>query len=489
MVVSVILAATLGVLGAWAASLAADSGRIGRITSRFFVVSMLAAIATPMILHAAAWEATAGKFGWMALTQTGARTWFKGLIACGWIHGLVGTAMIGLAVWHGAQTVPKAILAQASLELGPSAIWWKVRLRHAMPWLMVSALATAMLAATEMTVVDLYGFRTVADEFYLFYSTNPTTISVLQTLCIPMAIGIAGLVIFWLADRRSKPVRTTHGDVAGIEKPSRVLGTTAALIACGIALTVIVVPIAGLLVKVGHQVDVVDAKRIASWSKSRGLTTLIAAPKSFQSEYGWTIAIFVCVSVVAVFVGWIAASLGRTRGRCEVVIDVACVCMFLLPGPIVGLAVVHFFQMPIPGFRDLYHKSLVPTIVALMFRAGPVAYWIIRSGYRGIDDAIINTAKIELSYVRQIWSVHRPLIKRSLITAAIASGVVASGDVPATLPVVPAGVTTVGTRLFGLLHSGARFQEAALALWYVAAIVALTLVWSKIVGKQRGRME
>ena len=54
------------------------------------------------------------------------------------------------------------------------------------------------------------------------------------------------------------------------------------------------------------------------------------------------------------------------------------------------------------------------------------------------------------------------------------------GDVAAMLPVIPAGVTTVGTRLFELLHSGARYQEASLAIWYVAAIVVFVLGFARI---------
>ena len=61
----------------------------------------------------------------------------------------------------------------------------------------------------------------------------------------------------------------------------------------------------------------------------------------------------------------------------------------------------------------------------------------------------------------------------------------ASGDVPATLPVVPPGVTTVGTRLFGLLHSGARQQEAALAIWYVGFVVSFVMIGSLVIRKRR----
>ena len=72
-VVAVFLAALLGVSGAWAASRLQVAGRCWRWIAGAFLAAMVVAVAIPMILQAAAWEATAGKFGWMIMTQTGAR--------------------------------------------------------------------------------------------------------------------------------------------------------------------------------------------------------------------------------------------------------------------------------------------------------------------------------------------------------------------------------------------------------------------------------
>ena len=77
--------------------------------------------------------------------------------------------------------------------------------------------------------------------------------------------------------------------------------------------------------------------------------------------------------------------------------------------------------------------------------------------------------------MKRVLFIDRPLLAGSLCIAGVAAAIVASGDVPAMLPVVPPGVTTVGTRLFGLLHSGARYQEAALAVWYLAAVLLISL--------------
>jgi iron(III) transport system permease protein len=233
----------------------------------------------------------------------------------------------------------------------------------------------------------------------------------------------------------------------------------------------------GLVIKAGHQVIVTEGARSTSWSLRQFVQTVAWAPVTFSAEYSWTAMIAVGTATAAVPLAWIAASLGRTHvavGRC---LDAVTVVMVLVPGPIVGLAVVRFFQLDLPGFRTAYQQSLIPTIMTLLVRAGPVAYWILRAGYRGIDDRVLETARMDRCWIARVWSIDRPLLAKSLLAASLGSAIVASGDVAAMLPVIPPGVTTVGTRLFELLHNGARYQEAALALWYVGAVVAIVLIW------------
>ncbi len=484
MAVSVVIAAGLGVLGAWAASTLENAGRLGRLVARVFFVSMVTAIAIPMILHAAAWEATAGKFGWLPLTQTGSRSYqglsgiFGGAVACGWIHGLAGVSLVALATWYGVRRIPAAMVQQSQLELGPIKSWWRIRLPIALPWLLMGMLATAALAATEMTVVDLYGLRTLADEFYLFYAANPSATSIAMTCLIPLALAVAIIGLHRWAGRRAVAVRApAAGNAALEERLSGPVEAIACVIAIVIAAIVLVVPLAGLFVKVGHQVVVAEGTRSVSWSISQSVSVLAAAPRTFAAEYQWTIMLAVLTGLAGVAVAWPLAAFGRTHRRLELLVDFATIAIVLIPGPIVGLAVVRLFQLPVPGFRDLYQATLIPTVIALLFRAGPVAYWIMRTGYRGVDDDLLAAARLDVGWIGRLWVIDRSMLSRSLLASVLAAAIVASGDVPATLPVAPPGVTTVGTRLFGLLHSGARYQEAALALWYVGTIVVVAACW------------
>jgi iron(III) transport system permease protein len=482
-VFALVLAATLGVAGGWAASKLQAAGRFWSWIAAGFLATMVVAVAMPMILQAAAWEATAGKFGWMIMTQTGARAeglsdygFFRGLIACGWIHGLLGAALVALATWYGLDRVPSHVQQKARMDLGPVSSWWCVQLPLASPWIISSLVATAVLAMTEMTVVDLYGFRTVADEFYLFYAVDPSLLSIFLVCVLPLMV--MAVLMTWLLVQRRKFV-VTHVDAGTPQREDqqarKSVCCVAAAVAILIGLLIVLAPLGGLLVKVGHDVEIAQGSLVGTWSFSRTVQRLWEAPAIFSAEYRWTGILAVSVALSAVLIAWPLAAVGRQRRRLEAGFDLLTIGLVLLPGPLVGLMVVRFFQLPIPGFSTLYQQTLVPTVIALLFRAVPAAYWVLRAGYRGLDNQLLDTAQLDHSWIKRVWGIDRPLLQGSLWGAGIAAAIVASGDVPATLPVVPPGVTTVGTRLFGLLHSGARYQEAALAMWYLAVVLVISL--------------
>lgn len=495
--VSIAIAAVLGIVGAWAASSLGHGGRNARWISRFFFVCMVLAIALPMILHAAAWEATAGKFGWMIMTQTGSRAmgtgtygFFRGLVACGWIHGLMGAAIVALTTWKGTSETPAQAIQQSRLQRGPLATWWRIQLPIAAPWVLTGLLCTALLAATEMTVVDLYGYRTLADEFYLFYAIDPSIPSVLMTCCLPLAIALA-LGASLLRLRRRKNLATRSPGSESIVSAEPLVGFPkwlAVSVALSVASLIVLVPIVGLVIKVGHQVDVTDGAVTANWSAVACLQRLVSAPRTFAQEYGWTALLGGVAGATATLLALPVAAVGRTHRWLERWFDIWSVVLITIPGPVVGLIVVTLFQWPAPGFSFLYQQTIFPTVLAVLVRSLPVAYWILRAAYRSIADETFDAARLDGSWQWRIWHVDLPLLKRGLIATWIAAGIVASGDVPAMLPVIPPGMTTVGTRLFGLLHSGARYQEAALAIWYLAAVVVIAVLFARQSSAAHGKL-
>ncbi|WP_162273152.1 ABC transporter permease [Rubripirellula obstinata] len=475
------IATVIGIPTAWACTVLRESNRRMRTIANLAVAILGIVAFVPLVLHGAAWEATAGKFGLTMLTQTGTSTsasgnyvFFSGMIATAWIHGVYGSSIVALATLYGVERMPRSLIDQSRLDAGPVERWWKIRLPVAKPWCVIGMMAVAGIAVTEMTIADLYGYRTIADQFYLNYALRPTVSAIAWTTVLPLILALM-LIFHWSGSSSGRVFQneSRRESVSSSENENYhpLVRVSALSILLAAILVAAVVPITGLITNLGREVIQADGQFTATWSIRLVLERVTVAPTVFASEYQWTAMIAAVTSLTSVAIAWPLASLGRRRDRVGRLIDFATIAMVCVPGPIVGLAVVTLFQADVPGFPFLYQQTILPTTISMLMRGIPVSYWIIRSGYRAIASQTLDLARLDASPVRQFWSIERPLVFRSLIAAALVSAVVTSGDLPVSLPVIPAGVTTVPVRLFGLLHSGARYQEAALVFWYVLAIV------------------
>ena len=190
-------------------------------------------------------------------------------------------------------------------------------------------------------------------------------------------------------------------------------GVIAALAGTGILL----VPVAGLFVKVGHQVNV-DGEHVRThWSLQQAVSTLAAAPSDFASEYRWTIVLSVLTGLTAMVIGWPLAAWARSDPRVRRGADIVSIVAFMIPGPVVGLAVVKLFQFGFPGSDTLYQRTLVPTVIALSFRAVPIAYWVMRAGYRIFDQSLMDASRMDGNAWQRMWSIDRRMLGSSLFIA------------------------------------------------------------------------
>lgn len=473
MAVSILVAGLIGIPSALAASLLADrSGpnRFQRGLVSLWSGAMLFSVVTPLILHAAAWESTAGKFGWLVKTMTGGN-----LFWVGWIHGIHGAALVAMTTFWATRNIPSHVLQHSTLDFGPVGQWWFIRLPIAMRYVVGSLIVVGLLAATEMSVANLHSVRTVADQFYLFYALDPTTTSVLMATLVPLVLGGIPCLIWFRYQRSSlsidsKPIGDSMASGGGSKTSWSLIGVViGSLIICQGAITV------GLFLQAGHTVTVESGRSVASWSPMVCMRSLAEAPAMFASEYLWTIQLAGLAVMVVVPTTLLLARWSRTRPGIGRWIDGAMVIVFLIPGPIVAMLVVQTFSSGLSITERLATQTLIPTLMATGVRSGVLSYLIFRLAYLQISEPVWQSARIDGGFWFRLIQVEVPQLWPIALVASMVVAIVASGDVPAMLPVLPPGVTTVGTRMFGLLHSGSRYQEASLAFWYFTGLLGIGL--------------
>lgn len=478
---------------------------LARAVRRSAWAMLFVLVCLPLYLQASAWEAAAGKYGWIPLMQSGAnRFWFRGLVAAGWVHGISGAAWIALITSWAVSRTPVSLLQQASLDASAAGRLWHVALPYARPAIAAAGLWVALLAATEMTVADLYGVRTLADEVYLKYAYEPEPLPIVLAYATPWAI--AGVFLWSLgrlmrrmsaagmsgagdrqAGRRGGLERQTAfwneghtwDGAGGTERPA-LWATAACVLAAGLLVLLVCVPLVSLIMKAGLVVEAAGAEHAGPryhWSWSQFGQTLNDSLRTFGPEFGWSVALAGGVAVVALILGAAAAAWAEGSPRRASWGAVAAVLLVLIPGPIVGMAVVHLFHNRGGVWDELYQRSLLPTVVALLPRAAPAAYLVMRAGYRLLGHSVHEAARIDGASRWQRWRwIEAPRLRPAMLVAGLVAGMVAAADVPPTLVVLPPGISTVGTRLFELLHSGVRYQAAGLTLCFCVLVAATSLL-------------
>lgn len=493
---SVAVAVPIGCAVAFAMHLAGRDSTL----SRFVWLTLIAACALPLYLHAAGWEAAAGKFGLTRWTRVGAVGGpLAGLTAAIWVHGLSGAAWVAVATDLGLSRLPRGLIDLARLDTQSPWAWPRILAPPLRPWIALGAWWVATLATTEMTVVDLYGVRTLADEFYLLYASQPNSWAILRTLLPAIVLGsglaltlrrvVGGIAAAGWDDFESRSSTLSFGTASGLPFAGR--GLAVAVMIAG-AMLILGLPLISLLAAAGQGVRIdgppSDPSRLVrTWRTDEAVGTIVDAWSSFATEYRWSAILAGASGLLATGLAtWLVLIRGGRRSRYRspesssgprvvpTLTDLLVFIGVLIPGPLVALAVVWLFRRDLPGLDLLYRQSLVPTLIALLPRSLAAAYITLRVAAIRLDPTVSDLARLDFdSRWRRLWFVDSARLALPLLAAVAVAAITALGDIPATLPVLPAGVSTVGTRLFELLHSGARRQEAGLALGLITILMIL----------------
>lgn len=455
--------------------------------SQVLLASLIAMLALPLYIHASGWEGAAGKFGWLPTIQGGSRFWFQGIWAASWIHGTYGACWIAIATWWALRRRPRAIDQCGRMDVDARGRKWLVDLPAAGGWIIAAVAWNSLLAATEMTVADLYQVSTLADVVYKVYALDPQPVPVLTAVLIPTAL-VVPVVIFLLSRSRWLTWTLRGGDAFGFNEAEDFVASEkwlAFVVATVITALVGLVPLGSLLAKAGWTVTQVSDSAgqpalTHSFSANQVLETLTTSARSFDTELAWTAQLAFSTILLALPLTLLSAAYSETNHRARLTLLCTMLLLAMIPGPVISLLVIQIFNRPSLGF--LYDRTLMPSVVAVLPRALPAGYLILRAGYRMLDRSVLDCAEIDnCGTFRRLWSIDGPRLWRPVLFAAIAIFLIACGDLSATLLVLPPSVSTVASRLFGLLHSGVRHQEAGLALIASFCIGSVSVILIRLV--------
>ncbi len=435
----------------------------------------------PLYLHTAAWQAGFGISGWVpAALDTSA--WLQGWTGAIWVHGMAAVPWVVLIVGVGLRLAAAELEEQALLDGSAWQVFRRVTLPGALPAIGIATLWVAVLAAGEITVVNLFMVPTYADELFMQMDgglqSAEITIGVMPGVLLTALLLAAGLAICMKLAPGREPISLRRGFVFRLRR-----WRIPVAIAVGMMIVWIVgVPLVNLCVKAGVTVEQIGDERHRGWSLGKGLAIVAAAPWQHRRELGWSLMIGSAAATAAliggILLGWFAR---RGTVRAGVVLTIVAFCL-AVPGPVVAVGIIRMLNRPdSPMLCALYDRSIFAPWLALSIRALPAATLIAWHALRTVPEAMLESAAVDgAGPVRRLFLIALPCRMPAIAMAWVVALAITQADVAASVLVLPPGVTTMSIRLFGLLHSGVEDQVAGICLALMTAFAAVAAIAAKL---------
>lgn len=203
--------------------------------------------------------------------------------------------------------------------------------------------------------------------------------------------------------------------------------------------------------------------------RSLPLRTYVDVWETAQDEMRTSIIVATLVATFVVALGTALAYLVHRR-RSALIVFPLCSVPYLLSGPAWGIAMILFWNHADPRALVYDHTSIV--ILAVAGRYLLVGAFGMAIAFAQIERPLLEAAEVYgLRWWRELVFIRLPLVAPWALLVWGFTFMLAVGEADASLFLMPPGVTTLSSRVVGLMHYGPSSLVAALSL--VSAFLAL----------------
>jgi iron(III) transport system permease protein len=463
--------------------------RTNMAAKRLGLVLVSSVLFIPLYLQLCGWEAAFGRQGWHTFAfQTLDDPWLSGWRGAVFVHAVFAipwaTCLMAAAFSQGDREQEEAALLDGSA----GQVLFGVTLPQLTGGVLLAAIWIFVVTAGEMTVTNIYLVPTYAEDVYNFYAGN-ADVRANSVHYLPLLLCTAALVLCLQSALPSPALSMQQNCYTWRLGSLRWLATGFVLAVLSLLVTL---PIGNLFERLGEEVRRNGTQLVRGWSAQKGLRLLVATPQNFAQEFVNTVEVALAAVLLSLSISLWWSWLSRRRPIPAAIGWMLSVIGLALPGPIIGLGIITILNHDLPLLEFLYDRTLLPPILAILVRVVPCTFIILWWALSTLDDQPLDAAALDgASSWRRLFSIALPQRWPLLIAAALMAFVISSGDVSASLLVLPPGpLETIGRRMFGLIHVGADDQVAGVAIvcWASYLMIAAVVMLAFARGHGDGRL-
>jgi iron(III) transport system permease protein len=418
----------------------------------FAVIAIaLSAAFVPPVAHAAAW---AGVGEMLRRTLGLAVTPLTGLPAAALAQA---TAFLPMAVaigLLGVASIDPSLIDAARMQRPDSWALWRVVVPLVAPVALAAGGIAALMSLGDEAVPSAFGVSTAAMELFSSYASDGNAGATLA-LAWPLVLVATVAALGCAFALRRVSLRPAWGRAAWAAPPRFGTGTR-------------VVLGAGAVCAAGAAAVTVGA--LVAGAGTPGAA--FGAIGSAAPDIGTTVMVAAACGMIAGVIGLAAGvPAGPGSGPSRGVWGLALVAA-VVPGPVLGAGLVALYDH---AATSAVYDSLAMPVLASLARFAPLAAVAVAIAATRLPRNALDAAVVSSTPTRAFARVVAPLLAGAAVSGGMLVAALSSGELGATLMVLPPGTSTAVVRAFGLLHYGASQEVAAIALAVAAIGVAAAL--------------
>ena len=448
--------------------IAISATRLQCLFARWPAVALLASMALPLYVQAACWESLWQFLGGWPISQTrAAASRVVGVTAVCWIQGVAAAPLALIPLMASLHRIRTSLESIAWIDVGRMGVLQSVWLPALIPSFFIAWMLSGSWALREMLVTNLYRVPTWSEGIHMDVISGTAPWGSIALSLTPMLIlgSIAYRAVGWgrakefLSATEAKPMLR-------LSDPLLKSILWAAWLSVSLVLGV---PIIALTLRAGWKVD---ADGSGQFSLDR-LVESCGSLSDFRPELHWSFLLASSAVLASLLLAFGLLWCSGLKGKNDGWLAASSAALLALPGPFIALVLIRLSNAH-PLLAWWSHRTLAFPIVAILLRITPVLFllllwrwnhWRRSQSELWFADGRSHVHDVAGDFLRASW--------RLLAGGIVLAWWLAIGELGAYLLVLPAGVSTLASRIFELLHYGVRYQEASLCL--LLALVALLL--------------
>lgn len=415
-----------------------------RLADNIWRISILMLL-LPSFIHSQSWWET---FGMLSFPTSG-------LLPAWWVCVMFFLPLPFTLIFLSLKAMDKDILEAAAVFFSPGAALFRVVLPTILPAIFSGGLLVFLLSLADYSIPSIFSVNVYSLDIFAQFSVSGSVADAflysLPLLFIASVVVILGLNLLKDISLTTKGDTTTKEEAILLPSPVSLLTR----VGLSILLISIIIPSTNLILGMMGSVNTVEHIKMGL---SELMNTLIISSGSLLISLPLSLSLGTQMS----------------NKKLSSIAYFILILPLIMPASLVGIGLIGIFN------GSYWYNSIVMPSLAIAIRYAPVGALLYYSGIKGLDQEMISARRVyQRSSLNGFCKILFPMIFPIILMAGLSIFILGTGEIGATIMVLPPGFNTLSIKIYNYLHYGSS-QVVSVLCWMLVTTIMIAVGMVKL---------